>query len=78
VSARRLAQALECAREYRQHEAREDVVQSEAVSRTIDDLVGYYVAGQYVLPQSVAEAMGHPERGDDRCGYLATRAVEGP
>ena len=41
-SKRRMEQAIEAAREYARLSAGSDVVRAEQVSRTIDDLVGYW------------------------------------
>lgn len=41
-SQHRLEQAIEAAHEYRRIAASGDVVRAEQVSRTIDDLVGYW------------------------------------
>jgi hypothetical protein len=51
------------ARQYARYRAIGDVTLAREARRTIDELVGRRVSGQWVLPACVAEAMGRPELG---------------
>jgi hypothetical protein len=66
TTAKAIDLAMGEARQYRGYSERGDVVLARETRRTIDELAGRRVAGRWVLPQCVADAMGRPELGADR------------
>jgi hypothetical protein len=64
VSAKTIDLAMGEARQYRGYSERGDVVLARQTRTTIDELVGRRLAGKWVLPQCVANAMGRPELGE--------------